>query len=100
MKTLFLLLLFLVSVAWSKESITLQLSWLHQFQFAGFYIAKEKGYYRDVGLDVTIEDAQNKRDPLKAVMEGKAQYAVGHTSLIVNSMQGAPIILMAAMFGL
>ena len=98
MKTLFLLLLFLVSVAWSKESITLQLSWLHQFQFAGFYIAKEKGYYRDVGLDVTIEDAQNKRDPLKAVMEGKAQYAVGHTSLIVNSMQGTPIILMAAMF--
>ena len=61
-------------------------------------MAKEKGYYRDAGLDVTIEDAQNKRDPLKAVLEGKAQYAVGHTSLLVNSMQGDPIILMAAMF--
>jgi len=98
MKKLLLLTLLLVTILWSKESITLQLSWLHQFQFAGFYIAKEKGYYRDAGLDVTIEDAQNKGDPLKAVMEGKAQYAVGHTSLIVNSMQGAPVILMAAMF--
>ena len=98
MKRLFVLLIIFAFSAWSQESVTLQLSWLHQFQFAGFYIAKEKGYYRDAGLDVTIEDAQNKRDPLAAVMEGKAQYGVGHTSLIVNSMQGSPIILMAAMF--
>ncbi|MCX6073022.1 MAG: ABC transporter substrate-binding protein [Campylobacterales bacterium] len=98
MKKLLLLSLFLVTILWSNEPITLQLSWLHQFQFAGFYVAKEKGYYRDAGLDVTIEDAQNKRDPLKTVMQGNAQYAVGHTSLLVNSMQGSPIILMAAMF--
>jgi len=98
MKRLFVLLIAFTLSAWSQEYVTLQLQWLHQFQFAGFYIAKEKGYYRDAGLNVTIEDAQNKRDPFKAVMEGKAQYAVGHTSLIVNSMQGSPIILIAAMF--
>lgn len=98
MKRLFVLLIAFTLSVWSQESVTLQLSWLHQFQFAGFYVAKQKGYYRDAGLDVTIEDAKNKRDPLKAVMEGKAQYAIGRTSLIVNSMQGSPIILMAAMF--
>jgi signal transduction histidine kinase/ABC-type nitrate/sulfonate/bicarbonate transport system substrate-binding protein len=74
------------------------LSWLHQFQFAGYYIAKEKGYYADSGLDVTILDAHNKQDPFSAVMKGKAQYGVGRSSLIVDYVNGAPIVLMAAVF--
>lgn len=98
MNKIAIFLCFLSVFGCSEDRVTLQLSWLHQFQFAGFYVAKEKGFYRDAGLDVTIEDAQNKRDPLKAVREGKAQYAVGHTSLVVDSMRGAPIVLMAAMF--
>ena len=32
--------------------VRLQLKWYHQFQFAGFYAALEKGFYRDAGLDV------------------------------------------------
>ncbi|MGZ5207557.1 MAG: ABC transporter substrate-binding protein [Sulfuricurvum sp.] len=98
MKRILLILTITLNFLGAQESVTLQLPWLHQFQFAGFYVAKEKGYYRDAGLNVTIKDAQNKSDPLATVMEGKAQYAVGHTSLIVNSMQGSPIILMAAIF--
>ena len=98
MKKLLLLSLFFISIAWSKESVTLQLSWLHQFQFAGYYVAKEKGYYSSAGLDVTILDAQNRRDPFKAVMAGKAQYGVGRSSLIVDYINGAPLILMAAVF--
>jgi signal transduction histidine kinase/ABC-type nitrate/sulfonate/bicarbonate transport system substrate-binding protein len=85
-------------LAWSNESVTLQLPWLHQFQFAGYYIAKEKGYYSDAGLDVKILDEQNKQDPVDAVMKGKAQYGVGRSSLIVNYIKGAPIVLMAAVF--
>jgi len=98
MKKLFIFLIIFTFSGGAKESITLQLSWLHQFQFAGFYVAKEKGYYRDAGLDVTINDAHNKMDPLKAVMNGNAQYAVGHTSIVIDSMKNSPIILMAAMF--
>jgi len=98
MKKILLLSLFLVSLAWAKESVTLQLQWLHQFQFAGYYIAKEKGYYSNAGLDVTILDAQNKQDPFKAVMSGQAQYGVGRSSLIVDYIRGAPLILMAAVF--
>ncbi|MCK9371596.1 MAG: ABC transporter substrate-binding protein [Sulfuricurvum sp.] len=93
-----MIVMLLTSPIWSKESVTLQLSWLHQFQFAGFYVAKEKGYYRDADLEVTIHDARSKINPLTAVMENKAQYAVGHTSLIVDSLKGKPIVLMAAMF--
>jgi signal transduction histidine kinase/ABC-type nitrate/sulfonate/bicarbonate transport system substrate-binding protein len=98
MKKLLLLSLFLMSLAWSKESVTLQLPWLHQFQFAGYYVAKQKGYYADAGLDVTILDARKKEASLKSVLDGKAQYGVGHSSLIVNYINGAPIIMMAAAY--
>jgi len=39
------------------ESVSLQLKWKHQFQFAGHYAALEQGFYRDAGLDVTIREA-------------------------------------------
>src|SRR5690348_5267939 len=34
--------------------VKLQLKWLHQAQFAGYYVAADKGYYKDQGLDVEI----------------------------------------------
>ena len=36
------------------EKVSLQLKWHHQFQFAGYYVAKYKGYYKDEGLDVEL----------------------------------------------
>ena len=36
----------------SPEKITLQLKWYHQFQFAGYYAAAEKGFYQNAGLEV------------------------------------------------
>ncbi|MBK7056400.1 MAG: ABC transporter substrate-binding protein [Leptospiraceae bacterium] len=49
----FLLLLLFIHLA-SLDRIHLQLKWYHQFQFAGYYAAIEKGYYSDVGLDVQL----------------------------------------------
>ncbi|MBV5278497.1 MAG: ABC transporter substrate-binding protein, partial [Campylobacteraceae bacterium] len=72
---LFLGALLLPSFLFGKplEDITLQLRWLHQFQFAGYYMAKEKGYYRDAGLNVTIVEANNKHPhPVEEVVEGRA----------------------------
>ncbi len=37
-----------------NEKNLLQLKWKHQFQFSGYSMALEKGYYRDTGLDVAI----------------------------------------------
>ncbi|MFZ2313189.1 MAG: ABC transporter substrate-binding protein, partial [Methylobacter sp.] len=36
------------------EKVSLQLKWLHAFQFAGYYAAKEKGFYAEENLDVNI----------------------------------------------
>jgi|SRR6516225_2770272 len=38
------------------EQVLLQLKWKHQFQFAGYYAAVEKGFYRDNGLDVAVRE--------------------------------------------
>ena len=38
------------AAAHALDAVTLQLNWSHAFQFAGYYAAKEKGYYREVGL--------------------------------------------------
>ncbi len=37
-----ILLVMLINLIYANQKVTLQLSWLHQFQFAGYYIAKEK----------------------------------------------------------
>jgi ABC-type nitrate/sulfonate/bicarbonate transport system substrate-binding protein len=38
------------------DNVSLQLKWKHQFQFAGYYAALEKGFYREHGLDVAIRE--------------------------------------------
>ena len=40
--------------AMAADEVTLQLKWVTQAQFAGYYVALDKGYYDDEGLDVTI----------------------------------------------
>ena len=39
----------------AADKLTLQLKWVTQAQFAGYYVAKDKGFYKDEGLDVTIK---------------------------------------------
>ena len=80
------------------DAVTLQLKWSHSFQFAGYYAAQEKGYYRDAGLDVTIQAAQPGDDPIKKVLGGEAQYGVGNSSLLLARNAGHPVVLLAAIF--
>ncbi len=82
----------------TQESITLQLKWTHAFQFAGYYAAKEKGYYKEAGLDVNIVEATPSIDPIKEVLEGRAQYGVGTNSLLLSYAQGKPVIVLAVIF--
>jgi polar amino acid transport system substrate-binding protein len=97
-----LLLLFLILVtsldAQSNEKVTLYLDWLNQFQFAGYYIAKEKGYYNAVGLDVDIKEFNSNSNVLKEVMETEATYGVGKSSLIIDKFNGNDLILLSAIY--
>jgi ABC-type nitrate/sulfonate/bicarbonate transport system substrate-binding protein len=56
------LLLFCLSVsAFGADKVTLQLIWKNQFQFAGYYVAKEMGFFEEAGLDVTTKSMNSAR---------------------------------------
>ncbi|WP_421870121.1 ABC transporter substrate-binding protein [Motiliproteus sp.] len=81
----------------ASDQVTLQLRWVHQFQFAGYYAALEKGYYADEGLSVEIRAAgPNRPTPLEAVVEGNAHYGVGNSGLVAAYHKGAPVVALAA----
>ena len=48
-------LLFGTAGAQAQDKVTLQLKWVVQAQFAGYLVAKDKGFYKEAGLDVTIK---------------------------------------------
>ena len=80
------------------EQVTLQLKWRHQFQFAGYYAAQAKGFYREAGLDVTLREAQPGLDPTHEVLAGKAEYGVGNSDLLLLRHRGEPVVVLAAIF--
>ena len=65
-----------------SEKTILQLSWFNQFQFAGYYIAKEKGFYSEYGLDVEIKNYDFSINVTKDVSEGKVDFGIARETLI------------------
>ena len=98
-KIIFIFLLFVITLnAQSNNKITLYLDWLNQFQFAGYYVAKENGYYNTMGLDVDIKEFSSDSNILKNVIGKEASYGVGKSSLIVEKFNGNNIILLSTIF--
>ncbi len=99
MKSILLIFLFL-SFAYSQElqKIKLQLQWKHQFEFAGFYAAKQQGYYKKYGLDVDFIEFNSKMDIVNEVLKGNADYGLTYSTLIADYMKGAPIVFVANFF--
>ncbi|MFQ6332337.1 EAL domain-containing protein [Methylophilus sp. 3sh_L] len=82
----------------TPEHVRLQLKWHHQFQFAGYYAALQQGYYRDEGLDVEIIEGGQSIDPLQQVLNGKADYAIGDSEILISRLSGKPVVALAAIF--
>lgn len=89
---------FAATPARDTDSISLQLKWLHQFQFAGYYAAQLKGYYQEEGLNVAIVQGSAHRMPISSVLEGNAQYGVAASDLLDVYAQGAPVVAIAVIF--
>jgi signal transduction histidine kinase len=82
----------------SLENLSLQLQWKHQFQFAGYYMAKEKGFYKDANLDVKIIEHYDGVNCLDIVKNKKAMYAIGRSSLIIDKSEGKKIKVLNSIF--
>ncbi len=80
------------------ETVTLQLRWFHQFQFAGYYAAIEKGFYAEEGLNVVLKELDPQKGRIAPVLEGEAQYGVGDASLLKLRSEGQPVVLLAQIF--
>ena len=93
----FFSILFLSNV-YANEKVTLQLKWFHQFQFAGYYAAKEKGFYEDVGLDVEIKERNLKYNNIDEVIKGNAQYGIADSILILYKIKNEPIVIISPIF--
>lgn len=80
------------------DQVTLQLKWTHAFQFAGYYAAKERGYYREAGLNVRIEEGSASIDPAYTVTKGKADFGIGTGSLLLQRSAGRPVVVLSVIF--
>jgi len=72
--------------------------WLDQFEFAGFYVALEKGFYKDVGLDVELKKYNSSISVLDEVINKKADFGTNSSSLIVDKSNGKNIVLLGSIF--
>ncbi len=80
------------------EHVSLQLHWKYEFEFAGFIAAKEKGFYRDAGLDVELKEFNNGTDVIDDVVSGKSTYGVYNSSTLIAYLKGKPVVLVASFF--
>lgn len=77
------------------EHVSLQLSWKHQFQFAGYYAAVAKGFYREVGLDVRLlEGGQGSRCDEQVLSQ--VEYCNASGSVVKLRLSGQPIMMLAS----
>jgi NitT/TauT family transport system substrate-binding protein len=85
--------------AHAADEVTLQLKWVTQAQFAGYYVAEEKGFYDEVGLDVTINPGGPDIAPPQVIAGGGADVIVDWMpSALASREKGVPIVNIAQPF--
>ncbi len=88
----------------SLTDVKVQLSWAHTIEFAGFYEADAKGYYKNEGLKADLLaggfDAEgNMVDPIAVVLSGAAEFGVAASeNLITARSEGKPVVAIAAIY--
>ncbi|MFS2014621.1 ABC transporter substrate-binding protein [Azospirillum sp. CT11-132] len=83
----------------AADPLTLQLKWVTQAQFAGYYVAAAKGFYKDAGLDVTIKAGGPDINPTQVIAAGGADVIVDWMpSALASREKGVPLVNIAQMF--
>ncbi|MEL7133454.1 MAG: ABC transporter substrate-binding protein, partial [Pseudomonadota bacterium] len=85
--------------AWAADDVTLQLKWVTQAQFAGYYVALEKGFYGDEDLDVTIKPGGPDIAPTQVLAGGGADVTVEWMPAALAAREkGLPMVNIAQPF--
>ncbi len=89
----------LATPAWSADEVTLQLKWVTQAQFAGYYVALDKGFYEEEGLDVTIRPGGPDIAPTQVIAGGAADVTVEWLPAALAARErGLPLVNIAQPF--
>ena len=89
----------IVSTAFTADKVTIQLKWVTQAQFAGYYVAKDKGFYDAEGLDVTIKPGGPDIAPAQVLAGGGADVMVDWMpSALAAREKGLPLVNIAQPF--
>jgi len=88
-----------VSAGGKPDALRLQLKWVTQAQFAGYYMAKARGFYAEENLDVTILTGSAEVEPEKIVAGGGAEFGITWIpSLLVSRETGLDLVNIAQVF--
>lgn len=100
MRLLFASVLFILlsGLASAKDAIDVRLLWKHQFQFAGYYMAIEKGFYAEENLDVRLKEYDFNLDLVDEVIQGESQFGIARTSLLIDKNAGANVVALFAAY--
>ncbi len=80
------------------KEVTLQLKWKHQFQFAGYYAAIKKGFYREAGIEVRLKELKPGTNSIDLVVNGESDFGVAGSDLIQKRSQGLPVVAIGAVY--
>ncbi|MEO8559317.1 MAG: ABC transporter substrate-binding protein [Rhodospirillales bacterium] len=83
----------------AQDKLTVQMKWVPQAQFAGYYVAKDKGFYKEVGLDVTVKSGGPDVNPSQVIAGGGADVIVDWMpSALATREKGVPLVNIAQVF--
>jgi len=92
-------IMLVVVAAQAADSVSLQLKWVTQAQFAGYYVALDKGFYADEGLDVTIKPGGPDIAPAQVLAGGGADVILDWMpSALASREKGLPVVNIAQPF--
>lgn len=81
------------------DKVTVQLSWFHGVEYAGFYAAIDQGYYAESNIEVALNAGGPEINPLDEVHNGNAQFGIGGgDSLITARSNGQNFVAVATIF--
>ncbi len=100
MKKLLVLLIFITTFLYANElkKVKLQFMWLNQFEFAGFYIAKEKGFYKDLGIETQFIEYDPDINIVDKVLSKEVDFGMTSSSLLIDKSKGKDVVLLGTIF--
>src|SRR5215813_7000375 len=84
------------TVAQAADDVRLRLNWMFYGSHAGFAYGKDKGYYKDAGINLDIRSGNGSGSAHRLVANGDSTFAYGScASMVTLAAQGAPLISVA-----